>query len=166
MLRLVLDRDHFDHRKQTAHRLLPDNRSGRMRDDAAILYCAHPRLSKVDQMKKLVSFILVSAALAFPSSASAVAFCEGAITQTLTYANGGVMIRGAWRNSWMQICNVKTEWKGVTPEVCYVWFSYASSAVTENKPVTVYYSTLDQAECATMPTYSGSPAPAYVMLKQ
>ncbi|MEP2103982.1 MAG: hypothetical protein ABJP02_17785 [Parasphingorhabdus sp.] len=117
-------------------------------------------------MKKCIPSILAAASLAIPSVANAAAFCDGAITQTITYANGSVLIRGAWRNSYTQICNVKTEWKGVTPDVCYVWVSHASNAVTENKPVIVHYTGLDQAECATMPNYGGSPAPAYVMLKQ
>ncbi|MEO9599791.1 hypothetical protein [Parasphingorhabdus sp.] len=117
-------------------------------------------------MKKSILTALAAGVLILPSSANANAFCSGTVTHTLTYVNGGVMIRSTWRNNWTQICNVKEEWKGVTPEVCYIWFSHASSAVTENKPLTVHYLGLDQAECATMPTYGGAPAPYYVLLGQ
>jgi len=108
--------------------------------------------------------MLAGLALAFPSNASATAWCSGPITNTLTYSNGTVMILSSWRSGWTQICNVKEEWKGVAPEVCYVWFSHVSSAITEDKSMTVYYTGIQQSECATMPTYGGAPAPAYVML--
>jgi len=117
-------------------------------------------------MKKLIAIIGGITVLVLPMNVNATAWCSGNITNSYTTSAGEVVIRSTWRNEYSSICNVKQDWKGVSPEVCYVWFSHVSNAITENKPVIVYYPSIDQTECATMPTYSGAPAPGYVMLKQ
>lgn len=115
-------------------------------------------------MKKFILAALTGIALALSSNAFAAAYCSGPISHTLTYASGDVLILSSWRSTWTQVCNVKQEWKGVTPEVCYLWFSKISSAITEDKSMTVYYAGIEQSECATMPTYGGAPAPGYMLL--
>ncbi|MEP2990308.1 MAG: hypothetical protein ABJN65_00985 [Parasphingorhabdus sp.] len=117
-------------------------------------------------MRKSLVVTIAIILMALPSTGNAAAWCSGNITNTFTTSSGEVVILGTWRGTWTSICNVKQEWKGVPPEVCYVWFSHVSNAITENKTVTVQYSAIDQTECATMPTYSTAPAPYYVMLNQ
>lgn len=105
-------------------------------------------------------------ALMLPSPASAAALCVGTVPHVYVYANGGVHIIGSWRNSLTQICNVKEEWKGISTQTCFTWFSAVSNANVENQQVAIYYSGLNQAECATIPHYGLAPAAAYVRLTQ
>lgn len=164
MLCLVCDRNLRNHRKQTAHYLLSDNRSGRLRDNASIRCRARSCIFEVDQMKKLISFVFVSWALLMSSQAWATAYCQGYITNTLTESDGDVLIRSSWRDDWATICNLDQTRQGISPSTCFGWFSSVSSSITENKQVVLSYSGLDQSACATMPTYSNAPVPAYVML--
>ncbi|WP_229955892.1 hypothetical protein [Parasphingorhabdus litoris] len=115
-------------------------------------------------MKKSISTVFAIATLSMSSSVSAAAWCQGYIDQILTYDSGQVGIYSTWRSGWTTICNVKTEWKGIPPEICFVWFSTASSSITENKQVIVYYRTIDQADCATISAGLAAPAPGYVRL--
>ncbi len=114
--------------------------------------------------KSGIGIFAAAALAATPVPVQATAYCSGFVTNVLTYSSGEVMIDGPWRSDWTSICNVNQEWKGVPPQTCYLWFSNISSSITENKSVNVYYPALEQAECATMPTYGNSPAPGYIML--
>lgn len=115
-------------------------------------------------MRKIIPAVLAMAALSTYSSVNAAAWCQGYINQILTYDTGQVAIHSTWRSGWTTICNAKIELNGVPPEICFVWFSTATSSITENKQVIVYYRTIDQAECATMPLSAAAPAPGYVRL--
>ncbi len=115
-------------------------------------------------MKNSIFMMLASLALAFSSNANAATSCSGFLTNVISYANGDVTIYGLWRTDWTQICNLNQERLGVSPQTCFSWFSIMSSAITENKQVVVYYPTLTQAQCATMPTYASAPVPGYVRL--
>lgn len=115
-------------------------------------------------MKKALSSMFASAALLTSSNAGATAYCQGDITNTLTEADGDVLIRSSWRDDWATICNLDQTRQGISPSTCFGWFSSVSSSITENKQVVIRYSGLDQSACANMPTYSNAPVPAYVML--
>lgn len=117
-------------------------------------------------MKKLIAILLFAVAAFLPSSANAAANCIGNVTNLITYASGDVMIYASWRNQWTVICNVNQERQGVKPQTCFTWFSNISSSMTEDKQVRIYYTTIDQAECATMPTYGSAPVPYYVLLER
>ncbi|WP_074206234.1 hypothetical protein [Parasphingorhabdus marina] len=117
-------------------------------------------------MKKFIELFAASLLLALPSHANAAAWCQGYINDILTYDNGDVGIWSTWRTGWTTICNVKTEWKGIAPEACFVWFSTASASIVENKATVMYYRTIDQAECATMPLATSAPAPGYLRMSK
>lgn len=116
---------------------------------------------------KNVLIILVAAffALALSSQAHATsASCSGKLTGAYTISNGGVVIRGVWLNNWTQICNLEREWKGISPQICWAWFSQANTAVAEGKSVQVYYPPGTNMTCDQLPTYGSAPAPHYIML--
>lgn len=115
-------------------------------------------------MKRLITGAIAIATLVLPSTANAATACSGFLTNVISYANGDVTIYGLWRTDWTQICNLNQERLGVSPQTCFSWFSIMSSSITENKQVVVYYPTLTQDQCATMPTYASSPVPGYVRL--
>lgn len=111
--------------------------------------------------KALVTILLIW--LPF-SAANAAAWCQGYVNQLLTYDTGDLGIWVTWRSGWTTICNIKTERNGVPPEICFTWFSTATTSITENKQLVVYYRTIDQDECATMPLSAAAPVPAYMRL--
>ena len=115
-------------------------------------------------LSKFIGAILAGMGLIFSSTANAAANCGGSVSHMITYSNGDLMILGAWRADWTVICNVNDERQSVKPATCFTWFSEISSSITENKTVSLYYPSITQPECATMPTYSASPVPSYVMI--
>lgn len=98
----------------------------------------------------------------YPQAALATFWCEGTPTGIFTNSNGTVIVQMPWRQDWVGICNVRTNWKGVDPSVCWAWFAHLSTAVTEKRPAMVYYSA--EGTCATIPVYETSPAATYVRL--
>ena len=86
------------------------------------------------------------------------------ISEVLTYNDGSILIFAPWRGSYTMLCNVQTNWKGVTPNTCFAWFSTVSTAVAQQKPILVFYYDSAGVDCATMPNYANSPAPGYVKL--
>lgn len=87
------------------------------------------------------------------------------ITRVLTYSDGRVMIFAPWRNDFTDICNLQTTRNGVTPNTCFGWFSKISTAVAQQKKISIYYLTASGVTtCATIPTYASSPAPGYIEL--
>lgn len=117
---------------------------------------------------RIISLVLAAAAASLiPSQASAAAVCAGSVPHVYLYSSGSVLIASSWHGSLIQICNVKQEWKGVPPEVCYTWFSAVSTANAENQQIGLFYDELNSpAECTTLPTYGNIPAPVYVRLTQ
>jgi hypothetical protein len=114
--------------------------------------------------------MLMSAAAAFliamPAPTMAEAWCTGTVTYLLQRDNGGVEIYSSWRNQYSQICSLTSTWKGITPQACFGWFATLGNSVALGKAVTIYYVSITQAECATMPTYDAAPAPQYVQLNR
>lgn len=118
-------------------------------------------------MNLICKLVAIAATLSFAnvSTAYAAIYCLGVPSGVYTQNDGSVVIQGPWRNDWTQICNIKTTWKNVDPVICLGWFSEVANAVTQQKPVTIYYSEAGMA-CETIPTYWSSPAPYYVMLRK
>jgi hypothetical protein len=98
----------------------------------------------------------------WPQTASADFWCDAAPTGIFTNSNGSVIVQMPWRLDWVGVCNVKTTWKGVDPSVCWAWFSHLSTAMADQKSVTIYYS--GTGSCASIATYENSPVPYYIRL--
>ncbi|MDP5278256.1 hypothetical protein Q9Q95_04910 [Sphingomonas sp. DG1-23] len=114
-------------------------------------------------MRKFNRIALIASILSlWPQTASADFWCDGTPTSIFTNSNGAVIVQMPWRLDWVAVCNVKTSWKGIDPSVCWTWFSYLNTAITEQKPITAYYS--GTGTCATVATYENAPAPYYVRL--
>lgn len=107
---------------------------------------------------------IVLTLLSSAAPASAAVWCNGRITQVYTERGGGLLILPSFRNQWIQICSVQTEWKGILPQTCNAWASTVISGMLAGKAFTVAYTELD--DCAQIPDYQNAPSPAYVMLYQ
>jgi hypothetical protein len=94
--------------------------------------------------------------------AHADAYCIGLVNETLTYADGRMMIYSAWRNDWTTLCSLNGAWNGISSQTCFAWFSQVQAAVAARRNLGIWYGGLTQAQCATMGTYDTSPAPVYV----
>lgn len=88
--------------------------------------------------------------------------CAGTVDASWITSDGMVLIKGSWRNDHTMICSIRNEWKGVSPDVCMSWAAKVDAAVTMGKSVTVYYT--DIADCASLPVYTATPGPYYVMV--
>lgn len=118
-------------------------------------------------MKKMNSIVVLAAAAAMiaPVPAWADAYCgPNVITQSLAYSDGSIKIRAPWRHDFVTVCNIKTIWKGIDPQLCWAWYSKIDNAVSKGSKIMIYYAGVPQEACATMPTYDGAPAPLYVEL--
>ncbi len=112
-------------------------------------------------MMKCIPLILTllltsTSALSFAS----VVYCSGKIENSYVELNGNVIIKGKWRNDWTKLCNTKED----DSIACSLWASYAATAVKDNLDVTVQYVIEDGSTCETLPTYSDSPTPNYLMI--
>ena len=114
------------------------------------------------RMRKLALSMAAIAALGISQPASAEAWCNGTVSASWVDVNGNFFIAGSWRGTHTQMCNVKTECKGVTPDVCATWMAKLDAAVSLGRSVVVNYPVVT--DCATLPTYSAAPSPTYVML--
>lgn len=112
-------------------------------------------------MKKRAALALALTTLALPQPAVA-NDCVGTVNSSYMIYNGAVIIRGTWRNDYTQICNLKTEWKGVTPDVCAGWKAMLDAALSLGRTVSIYYS--PDVNCAQIPYYGDAPSPYYVMM--
>ncbi|MDE1265403.1 hypothetical protein [Vibrio aestuarianus] len=64
-------------------------------------------------MKKLLLALL----LVSPSALADIS-CYGEVKNVLQYANGSVNVLTTYRNQYTYICNIKNDWKGVSPQAC------------------------------------------------
>lgn len=116
-------------------------------------------------MKKAKPFCLIASAalLCSPGWAHADINCGPAvITRSLIYTDGSVKIFAPWLNDFVQICNLKVNWKGVDPQLCWSWSARVDNAITKGQRIGFYYADLQPGECATMPAYHLAPAPLYL----
>lgn len=113
-------------------------------------------------MKRTIFLICLGLSCAVSNAASAATICSGTISNTILYNDGQVSLRASWRNDYTTICNLKTTWQGITPDICAGWMAKLDAAVTFNKPVTAYYAA--DLACSALPTYGSSVAPVYINL--
>jgi hypothetical protein len=109
----------------------------------------------------LLGALSVSPLASAPASADV--YCEGYVTNALSYGNGDVMAFTLWRNDWIKLCNLNSTRNGISPSTCFAWFATISNAVTYNKPAGFYFLG-DPGACALIATYDGTPVPLYVRL--
>lgn len=112
--------------------------------------------------KKFALATLAITALGFSHPANATVWCSGTISASWVNDGGAVLILGSWRGDHTQICNIKVEWRGITPDVCAAWMAKVDAAVALGRAVTLLYP--NESGCGSLPTYSDTPAPSYVML--
>lgn len=117
-------------------------------------------------MSVLAKALIATALLSLSIPANAAAVCTGTVSSIYTNGGGEVIVNGTWRGTQTAICNVERDRQGISPEICFTWLSYVSSAITESKLITVYYPGLNPGDCGTLPTYSNTPSPEYVRLNQ
>jgi hypothetical protein len=110
-------------------------------------------------MRKLILGMVLCVAMA--PAFSVTTFCGGKIRTVLTYSDGTVMILPDFHNDWLAVCNLNSDWKGVSPVTCVSWFASATRAVANQATVGMYYA--DVPSCAAVPTYRSAPAPVYLM---
>jgi len=117
-------------------------------------------------MKNTLKSALVLSSLAaalLPTLSAADTICGPAIiTRSLTYNSGAVAIFAPWRSDFIQICNLTSDWKGISTQLCFAWFAKINNAVIQGKSIQIYYYGYNSPWCATMPTYINSPAPGYI----
>ncbi|WP_137936093.1 hypothetical protein [Chitinivorax sp. B] len=105
--------------------------------------------------------------LSLPATAAGL-WCTGKILQHYMSENGEFFIRPDWRNDWVQLCNLNSDWRGITPQVCATFFATAKTAVTTKTGTTVAYwdrpGAPAPAACNIVPTYQQAPTPGYLML--
>ncbi|MDE1313077.1 hypothetical protein MEG05_01930 [Vibrio aestuarianus] len=109
-------------------------------------------------MKKLLLALLLVSPSAFADIS-----CSGEVKNVLQYANGSVNVLTTYRNQYTYICNIKNDWKGVSPQACQGMLSILLTAQSTGKKIATYY-TGDQYTCQTLPHYGSSPGPVYVGL--
>ncbi len=109
----------------------------------------------------------IAVAIAFVGEASADSpgsWCNGNIPRVYTHADGGFYVIPSFRNDWIQICSVKEDWKGVSPQVCNVWVNSVISGMLSSSSFTMYYAGISN--CAMIPHYGEASPPGYVMVNK
>lgn len=99
-------------------------------------------------------------------SLSAQQWCSGSITAAWVHANGELYVLPSWRGDHIRLCSttamISAGGQSVEPTVCLGWLSTIRLAMANNKQTIIYYP--DAPVCSAIPTYSGAPAPVYVMV--
>lgn len=106
-------------------------------------------------MKKIIALGLLFAS----SSVSAGYGCQGTVKNVLVYADGQVNVHTSYRNDYTVMCNLKNDWKGVSPQACKGMLSTLLTAQSTGKKIATYYTSHT---CSTLPYYGSAPGPVYV----
>ncbi|WP_341664792.1 hypothetical protein [Vibrio sp.] len=106
-------------------------------------------------MKKIIALGLLFAS----SSVSANYDCTGTVNHVLVYADGSVNLHATYRNGYTYVCNLKNDWKGVSPQACKGMLSTLLTAQSTGKTINTYYKSYT---CETLPHYDSAPGPVYV----
>lgn len=101
--------------------------------------------------------VLLALTLLNPGVAQAASdpiYCHGKITEAMVTAGSELLVVPSFRNDWVQICNIKTEWKGIAADICKNWSAQATTAVAGRLDVTFHYFVDNGVTCGSIPTYS------------
>jgi hypothetical protein len=113
-------------------------------------------------MKKNILVILML--LHCSASFAASQWCTSKVTNLFIVNSGEVTANYGFRGEYLSVCNLNSEWKGISPTTCAAWYSILKTAVSRQSDVTLHYPGEQISACNTIPTYGSSPAPYYVML--
>lgn len=108
-------------------------------------------------MKRLVQMLAIAL---LPLPALADFQCDAQVDNVLIYSDGSVNVKQSVRNDYTMICNLKTERLGVSTETCSIWAAMLLNFKNTGSQAQFYYS--GTGSCATLPTYTYSPAPLYI----
>jgi hypothetical protein len=86
--------------------------------------------------------------------------CNAQVRNVLVYSDGSVNVYHTGRNDYTYICNLKEERLGVDTATCAIWTSMVLSLKKTANTAQFYYA--GSGSCATLPTYTASPAPKYI----
>lgn len=86
--------------------------------------------------------------------------CTVTVYRVLAYANGSVNVLHSGRGDYTVICNLNSEYKGVSVTTCAMWTSMLQNIQANKNKAIFYYG--GQGECSTLPTYGNTPAPVYI----
>lgn len=91
--------------------------------------------------------------------------CVGDIPRYYVTTSGILAIQPTFHPSYVQLCGLDSEWKGVPAESCKAWFATILAAYHANTTIRISYDATDVSAggCASIVDYGGSPAPRYVM---
>src|SRR6266446_1973254 len=88
-------------------------------------------------------------------------WCVGTVSYLWSTYDGSVLMFGSWRNDHTKVCNLSDIWNGISPKTCAGWYATLHTALVLRSNVTIFYD--DAPTCSTLPVYSFSPRPFYVM---
>jgi hypothetical protein len=86
--------------------------------------------------------------------------CNVQIRAILLNKGGLVNVMHTGRANYTSICDLSTDYGGVTPVTCAMWTVTLQSIKRKNGVATFYYP--GSGTCATMPTYGNAPVPYYI----
>ncbi|WP_158703071.1 hypothetical protein [Allosphingosinicella vermicomposti] len=114
-------------------------------------------------MKKFLKHMVGIACLSLATPAAAEVYCSGYVRSAFTDGGGNVVVSPEWHPDWLQICNLNESWKGISPQICWSWFSQIQNGMANNQTNYFYYALPSQTACNSLPTYGQAPAPGYIM---
>ena len=95
-----------------------------------------------------------------PFYSQAAFHCEVTVKRVLAYGNGAVNVIHTGRNDYTYICNLSTEYKGVSITTCAMWTSMLQNIQSKKNKAIFYYD--GTGSCSELPTYGNTPAPVYI----
>ncbi|WP_298334655.1 hypothetical protein [uncultured Erythrobacter sp.] len=113
-------------------------------------------------IRNLLGATLLMAMAAIPANAATRA-CVGYVDFVYVRDDGSAYVDTTWSQSSHQVCNVKADWKGITPDLCLSWMAQLGVAIAYGKNTRIDYR--DIPSCGTLPSYNSAPAPLFIMVR-
>lgn len=107
-------------------------------------------------MVSVVMLVLVT----LPFQAHAAFDCSVSVKNVLVYANGMVNVLHSGRGDYTVICNMQSEYSGVSSSTCAMWTAMLQVIKKKNGVAHFYYE--GAGTCSTLPTYGSAPVPIYI----
>ena len=96
----------------------------------------------------------------FSPSVIAAFNCSVDINRVLIYGSGTVNVLHSGRNDFTVICDLNSEWKGVSVTTCAMWTAMLQNIKKNNSKAIFYYG--GEGTCSALPTYGSTPAAVYI----
>jgi hypothetical protein len=127
---------------------------------------AHTLISSTTMLTKFFSkdnlmrqVALMVAVTLLPTTAFAYE-CRVKVGNVLVYAGGEVNVLHSGRGDYTIICNLTTQYGGVSPSTCAMWTGMLQAIKRKDGLAEFYYG--GTGTCATLPTYGSAPVPVYI----